>query len=279
MIDHRCSKQAERFLSLQHEDGSWGMFHSLAKGEVCTTEGAVRRLMILGYTAEDVCLHRAAEYIKSCLEKKEIPDRREKSHNWDIFVEMMLASWICRLHVDSEPANRVAEKWTEILSGAFRSGTYSFADYSEAYQCVFSEKPRGGRILDFVQPYILTLTSGRLSFDTESTMFDYVLRHEPGIYYLCEGRLSDTPSAFQSRHASRYLGAMELLAEYYPRQRDKLRFVRDWLYENEAGGYWDMGGSVKDNVYFPLSDDWRKRATREADCTERVEILLHMLES
>jgi len=42
----------------------------------------------------------------------------------------------------------------------------------------------------------------------------------------------------------------------------------------ENDGKWDMGKIVNDKVYFPLSDDWRKKETREVDCTERVENLL-----
>ncbi|MBQ5322088.1 MAG: hypothetical protein J6J07_01440, partial [Oscillospiraceae bacterium] len=50
-----------------------------------------------------------------------------------------------------------------------------------------------------------------------------------------------------------YLGAVELLAEY-PRAREDLRFVSDWLEENRnENGNWDMGKSVKDGVYIPLS--------------------------
>ena len=38
-----------------------------------------------------------------------------------------------------------------------------------------------------------------------------------------------------------------------------------------------MSKIVNDKVYFPLSDDWRKKETREADCTQRVENLLKEL--
>ena len=52
---------------------------------------------------------------------------------------------------------------------------------------------------------------------------------------------------------------------------EKLKFIADWLngLKNE-NGKWDMGKSVNDKVYFPLSNSWRKRETREADCTERI---------
>ena len=55
----------------------------------------------------------------------------------------------------------------------------------------------------------------------------------------------------------------------------KLGFVADWLIDKKnIDGKWDMGKIVNDKVYYPLSDDWRKKETREADCTERVEKLL-----
>lgn len=38
-----------------------------------------------------------------------------------------------------------------------------------------------------------------------------------------------------------------------------------------------MSKIVNDKVYFPLSDDWRRKETREADCTERIENLLEEL--
>jgi hypothetical protein len=51
--------------------------------------------------------------------------------------------------------------------------------------------------------------------------------------------------------------------------------VADWLVEQRnTNGKWDMGKIVNDKVYFPLSDDWRRQETREADCTERVDALL-----
>ena len=55
-------------------------------------------------------------------------------------------------------------------------------------------------------------------------------------------------------------------------------FVVDWLngLKNE-NGKWDMGKSANDKVYFPLSDNWRKQETREADCTERIMYLLSEL--
>ena len=57
--------------------------------------------------------------------------------------------------------------------------------------------------------------------------------------------------------------------------KKELQFVVDWLKSNmKANGKWDMGSASKDGVYFPLSNDWRRKETREADCTERILRLL-----
>lgn len=106
---------------------------------------------------------------------------------------------------------------------------------------------------------------------------DYVLDKEDGIYYIYSERILFLPKVFESRQARRYLVAVELLSEY-KHATYKLRFVADWLNGlKKEDGKWDMGKSVNDKVYFPLSNDWRKQETREADCTERISSLLSVL--
>ena len=51
--DNKCVRQ---IVELQHEDGSWGCFHTLSqptKAQPMTTEQALRRLRILGLTKDD----------------------------------------------------------------------------------------------------------------------------------------------------------------------------------------------------------------------------------
>ena len=279
MMDHRESKWAKRILALQQPDGMWGQFHSLSRGAIITTEQALRRLQILGYTMEDACIQRAVEAMETCLlGKRELPDRREKTHNWDLFTDMILACWIRRFTSACPAANRIAEKWAQVVSAAVQSGEYMHADYCSAYQAVFGEKPRGDRLEDFVNFYPVSLVAEGLTPEAEAPVFDHILHHETGIYYVYDDSLLHPPEPFESRKASRYLSAVELLS-LYRGQKAKLRFVADWLYENrnERGG-WDMGAAVKDGVYFPISDDWRKKGAREADCTERILHLLSTLE-
>lgn len=274
---HKETKWAKQIIALQDDEGKWGWFHSLSQyyDSPMTTEQALRRLERLGYTIEDACIQKAVHYMNDCLiGAKSICDRREKSHNWDIFTSMMLATWIRRFTHDNPAANRVAEQWKSIITSAFSSGVYNHEAYVSAYGAVFGEQPYGGRIIDFVQFYLISLTSDVLDDKTENAVMDYVLNHESGIYYIYSAKIGELPQEFASKTASYYLGAIELLAKY-KHAKHKLAFVVNWLNSNRnKNGKWDMGKSVNDKNYFPLSNDWRKSETREADCTERISRLI-----
>lgn len=279
---YKNSKWAEELISLQREDGSWGNFHTASSSSKppLTTESALRRLKILGYTIDDAPIQKAVEYMLACMKGQDaIPDRREKTHNWNIFTEMMLATRIREFTCAEETVNRVALKWSGILSEAFMSGKYDHNAYKMAYSKRFAEKPRGDRFMDFVSFYQVSLLSHTLEPKKERALFDYILNHPEGIYYVYDGPIGvkgvkSVPPIFASKQTSQYLGAIELLTQYR-NSLDKLQFVVPWLIKNRnKNGKWDLGAIANDKVYFPLSDDWRKVETREEDCTYRVQRLL-----
>lgn len=278
---HKSGKWAKQLLALQEPDGKWGCFHSLSQfcASPITTEQALRRLERLGFTMEDECIQRAVSYMDDCLTgKSAIPDRREKSHNWDLFTAMMLSTWIRRFTPDNETANAVAGQWAGIVTQAFCSGTYDHNAYVAAFQNTWGHKPYGGRFVDFASFYQISMLRDCLSDETAAALLDYVLMKDDGIYYVFDKSLLVLPECFDSRESSRYLAAIELLAQY-PNAGVKLVFVRDWLMENRrADGSWDMGSVVNDQIYFPLSDDWRRKESRWLDCTERIGALLAKLE-
>lgn len=277
---YKDGKWARSIIALQEDDGKWGWFHSLSQfyNSPITTEQALRRLERLGYTIEDECIQKAVSYMDDCLTgKKTIPDRREKLHDWDVFSSMILATWIRRFTLDNSNANKVANQWANIISHAFAGSIYNHKEYVTAYRDTWGIKPNGGRLIDFVSFYPISMLSGCLDEQTEIALVDYVLNKENGIYYIYDKRLVQLPYCFESREASHYLGAIELLAEY-KFAREKLEFVADWLIDNKnENGAWDLGKTVNDKIYFPLSDDWRKKGAREADCTERIGTLLKAL--
>ncbi len=276
MNDYKNSKWASEIIDLQKDDGSWGYFHTLSnpsKSNRITTEQALRRLEILGYTINDKPIIKAVSYMHDCLVgKKTIPDRREKLHNWEIFTALMLSTWIRRFTKDDDYANDVGKQWAEILSHAFNNGVYDHNLYINIYKKVHGLAPGGGRLLDIANFYHFSLVADLLDDKTALALIDYILQKQSGIYYIYDKQLSILPQAFKSKEASRYLAAIELLAEYRnPGCKEKLMFVVEWLNINkEPEGYWDMGTKVKDRVWFPLSDSWRKKELRIKDCTYRI---------
>lgn len=285
MTHYKDSKWASEIIELQREDGSWGYFHSLSKpskSNPITTEQALRRLEILGYTIKDKPIIKAVAYMHDCLEgKTAIPDRREILHNWDLFTALMLSTWIRRFTKDDEKANEVGNKWAAIISYAFENGVYDHNRYLEIYKKVHGLPPRGGRLVDIANFYHLSLVADLLDDKTALALIDYILQKQSGIYYIYEKQLSILPPVFKSKEASRYLTAIELLAKYRnPGCKEKLMFVVDWLNINkEHEGCWDMGTGVKDGVQFPLSDSWRKKELRIKDCTYRVKKLMENIEN
>ncbi len=279
---YKDSIWSKEIIMKQNREGSWGYFHTLSepKKYPITTEQALRRLQILGYTIDDEPIQKAVSYMSDCLAgKKQIPDRREKLHNWDIFTDLMLSTWIRRFTNDIDKANSVAETWANIVTHAFSKGEYLHDDYVNAYRSAFGMIPRGGRLIDFASFYLVSLLSDQLDESTERKVFDYILYKENGIYYVYDQRLTVLPAGFTSKQASRYIGAIELMSLYH-RNISKLRFVTDWLKSNQnESGCWDMGNGVKDYVYFPLSDTWRQKMNREMDCTYRIKKLLLLLTS
>lgn len=274
---YKDSIWAKEIIMKQNHEGSWGYFHTLSEPNKypITTEQALRRLQILGYTIDDEPIQRAVSYMSDCLVgKKQTPDRREKLHNWDVFTDLMLSTWIRRFTNEIDKANSVAVTWANIVTRAFSKGEYLYADYMNAYESAFGMIPRGGRLVDFVSFYQVSLLVDQLDESTESKVFDYILNKEDGIYYIYGQRLTVLPASFMSKPASRYLGAIELMS-LYRRNISKLRFVTDWLESNQnESGCWDMGSGVKDYVYFPLSDTWRQKSNREMDCKYRIKNLL-----
>ncbi|MDR1705152.1 MAG: hypothetical protein LBS19_10795 [Clostridiales bacterium] len=132
---------------------------------------------------------------------------------------------------------------------------------------------------DFYGFYHMALLPGALPPETEGAVLEYILNHPKGMYYICPGPINRLPERFKSREASRWLGAIEILARF-PRARNHLKFALDWILMNKDidGEGWDMGAEARDGIYFPLSDSWRNPSDRRLDCSHRVRALIDVLE-
>lgn len=279
-MNHKNGKWAKQILESRNEEGMWGIFHTLSQpksNEAITTEQAIRRLRILGYTKEDEAIQIVLERMCLCVSgQKKIDDYYEKTHDWPLFEKLMLSAWIRLFDPENETALAVAGQWASIAERAFGSGRYDRNDDIEAFRQQFGRKPKSGFETGFGMFYHVVLLQGVLSPETESRLLDYYISRPEGIYYIYDKCLNTLPETFASKKTSYYLAAIEALAGY-PQAREKLGFVAEWLDSNKDGcGRWDLGPGAKDGVYFPLSDSWRKAEDRISDCTERIG---HILQS
>lgn len=100
MIDYKNGKWAREIILLQKKDGSWGdEFHSMAvpnKKRPITTEQALRRLKILGFTIEDEVIQRSVRYMRDCLLRKQRLPKRDLNALNNVYNDMILATWICQ---------------------------------------------------------------------------------------------------------------------------------------------------------------------------------------
>jgi hypothetical protein len=279
---YKNSKWATEIIKYQDNEGKWGYFHTLFKDSQSpyTTEKALKRLEILGYTIKDDCINKAVSYMSDCLSGvKNIPDKEEKLADWNLFTQLILATWIRRFTKDNSTANNIAKNWASIITTAFEDGDYNHKKYLNAYINVWGKKPKGGRLVDFAQFYIVSIVNGYLNKETEMRFLKYIINKPDGIYYSYENSINVLPNDFTSKKASMYLGCIELIAEF-DTAKHQLQFVVDWLQKNKnENEKWDMGKNAKDGLYYPLSDDWRKKEKREFDCTYRISNLLQKLNS
>lgn len=280
--DYKNGKIAQEIVELQNADGTWGeIFHSLAqpnKRYPLTTEQALRRLKILGFTIDDIPIRKAVDCMTSCLRgERKIDDYWEKTKDWELFTLLMLSTWVKIFEPDNELAVTFAKRWVTVIEKAFESGMYNLDACADAYRCEFPSKVKGAGIPDFSNFYYIYLLQDVLPKETEKRFLDYIIANPKGIYYVYNKPLNKVPDIFASKETSQYLAAIEILSGYQS-AKEKLGFVVEWLENNrDENGQWDLGTKANDNVYFPLSDSWRRPEYRKADCTERVAAILQKI--
>ncbi|MDR0946525.1 MAG: hypothetical protein LBM87_02085 [Ruminococcus sp.] len=287
MINHN-SKWVKQILDLQHEDGSWGFFHTLSnptKAQPMTTEQALRRLRVLGLTKDDEPIKRAIAHMERLL-TDEIPglDRIEKSPNWAINRSRIIAADILRFDRTNSIALGIAKRWVLVMEQACASGTVDFDVYLSCYLNEFgiplminadkAKKQCGNDICNY---YPAVMYAGLQTERAENAWLDYLLQYQGGMYYVYEKPLNIVPTVFASKQTSYWLAALEVIADYRLALK-KLGFVVDYLMQNQLSPHvWDLGQQAKDGIYFPLSDSWRKAEDRQRDCTVRIQKLLDKL--
>jgi len=281
-MDYKDGKWAKEILSRQEQNGSWGYFHSLtkvpSKGPI-TTEQALRRLEILGFTINDKPIQKTIKYLQNCLNGKDnIPDRVEKQLDWLKFRDLMIATWIKKFVHDDKNANNVSKKWAEIVNGSFTDGNFDSINFNKLFYKILgydkTKKP-----IRFMTLYPISLVSNNLFNDIEPVFFKYILNYGVITYFGYGKQLSILPELFESKETSAYLMLMELLTEYKNIEcKKQLQFVKGWIQKNKINeSEWDTGKESKDGMYFPLSDSWKLKEDRIKDCTYKIKKILECI--
>jgi hypothetical protein len=277
-------KWAKEILNLQKQDGSWGYFHTLSKPtprQPLTTEQALRRLEILGYTINDKPIQKTIKYLQNCLIGKEnIPDRSEKQLDWGKFRDLMISTWIKRFIPDDKRTNDLSKKWAEIVNGSFVNNEFSQNNFDFLfYKILCYDKTK--KAIRFMTFYPISLVANNLSKDIEPIFLKHILNYDKGItYYNYAKPLNILPQHFESKESSAYIREIELLTGYKNNKcKEQLLFVKEWIQNNKIDdNKWDMGKDSKDGIYFPLSDSWKLKEDRIRDCSYRINQLLEYLE-
>jgi hypothetical protein len=289
-MNYKDSKWAKKIIELQYDDGSWGFFHTFYNRYQklpITTEQALRRLYVLGYTIDDLPIRKAVNYLHNCLDRKiKYPDHPEGSpdenfKNFYIAVDLMLSTWIKRFTLEDKIANSVVKRWAIIINSAFENGKYDHNKYLATYEKIFGKKyKRGGfdnSAAGIVNFYYVSSLANELDKSIEPIYFKHILEHDGGIYYVYNENIKKIPKEFKSEKSSRYISAIELLSKYKNYDcKKQLDFIKNWLNKNMINeNEWDMGKEAKDGINFPLSDSWKKEENRIKDCTYRIKKLMN----
>jgi hypothetical protein len=272
-MDFKDGKWARKVIQLQHDDGSWGYFHTLSKPsskQPMTTEQALRRLEILGFTIDDNPIQKAVKYLHNCLIGKEhIPDYWEKGSDWKSYHDLMLSTWIKRFTPDDKYANGVANKWAEIINSSFADKKFNQNTYDSMYYKILCPE-KGKRIWGFMHFYGISILANNLDINIEPIFFEHALNFPTGIYYFGYNKpIKTLPELFQSKKTCAYIRMVDLLTVYKNKQcKAKMFFIKEWFLKNKINDReWDLGKNSKDNILLPLSDSWRKDEDRIKDCT------------
>jgi len=135
-----------KIIQQQWEDGSWGRFHSMntSSNSKYTTEGALRRLLILGLDKDDEPIKKAIVYMERYLKKEiDLRDYKEKKHDWTLLTRLFVITWLRVIDRENVLANCEARKWADVVSRAFSDGFFNEKEYTKAYVEIL--KPEEGK--------------------------------------------------------------------------------------------------------------------------------------
>lgn len=254
----------EDLIKNQKQDGSFGAFHSMSKGNQITTEKALNRFFYLGLDKNNPVVEKTLSYVKKCFDGElEIPDRKEKVLQWDVFEKLMFGAWLVFFNVEHDRVKNLQLIWADIIRESVKDGKFNVDLYKTNYQRSFGKLKSGQRVIDPTSFYMVNFLRNQLDEYTSMAYFEHIM--EKGIYYIYNKNLYELPKVFDNKNTIFYLLAIRFAASY-ARNGEKLNFVKRWLCDNLAqDGFWHMENVKTDGIIFPTSSSWRIKENKLND--------------
>lgn len=254
----------EDLINYQKEDGSFGPFHSMSKNSQITTEKALNRFFYLGLDKNNPIVEKTLSYVRKCFHGDlEIPDRKEKVMQWNVFEKLMFGTWLVIFKKEDEDVRKLQSIWRDLIKESISEGKFNLDLYKTNYQRAFGRLKAGQRVIDPTSFYMVNFLRNQLDDYTSMAYFEYVM--EKGIYYIYDKNLHDLPKVFDHKNTIYYLIAISLAAPY-TRDKGSLNFVKEWLLNNQAqDGLWHMKNLKSDGIIFPTSSSWRAKESKLND--------------
>jgi hypothetical protein len=262
----------------QREDGSWGRFHSALKtrGEIGTTEAAVERGLALGLAASDLAFRSTISYLSRLLEGLiGFPDPPERNNRWTTGKQLFVAATLARICPTHPTLDKTWKLWATIARHTFTSGNYDPEAEIQAHRRLTGVSVKDSYLVlnNRYQLALLGARVAKLPKKLENALVDWVWHREDSVGYL-EIPLSNPPKRFTHGMLDRFFTSLELLSNF-PSWHTFADNVVGWLWtKRNKEGLWDFGPRASMSVYFPLSENWRRKRFRQHDWSTRVLTLL-----
>jgi hypothetical protein len=274
-----ASQHVQTLANEQHDDGSWGRFHSQdsrRKQKIPTTEFAVGRAVHLGLDHTHPILAKAASYIERVLDQRiPFPDPPESNNRWETGKRLFLASTLSLILADHPLVIRERSLWLAIAKRAFQSGEYRLEDEIAAHTELTGASIRQS-YLTLNGKYQLNLLGSHLRtapFSFEKSIVAWVWGLPKGIGYYTQP-LNMPPDA-KPEAVDRWLSSLALILKCVPAGAQHLQPAIQWLLDQQTDdGCWDFGRCPRSSPFLPLSDNWRNPNHRKFDWTTRVLCIL-----
>lgn len=262
----------------QWSDGSWGRLHTMdtrAKQSIPTTEVGVGRAIALGLDAGHPVLRRASRYLTGVLETGECRDGAEKNDRWATGVRLFAAATLAQIEPDLPALDEAWHLWVSIAERTFESGEYDPEAEIHVHRELTGASVKSSYLV-LTNRYAVCLLGSRtaqLPVETERALVTWVWHKEEGIGYL-DATPSRVPPPLARGPLDRWFASHELLSAF-PSWRKLAGDVIDWLWaQRNEWGFWDFGPRSDWSASLPLSENWRRKQSRQHDWSARVLALL-----